>query len=45
VDCTTSDVANGRLFVIKVIILVMQPIGVGKDNRRLGGKRLYNIPR
>jgi len=23
----------------------MQPIGFGKDNHRLGGRRLYNIPK
>lgn len=44
-NCTTSDVPNGRLFVIKVIFLGMQPIGFGKDNQRLGGRRLYNIPK
>lgn len=44
VDCTTSDVANTGLFVIKVIIPGMQPIGFGMDNQRLEGRRLYNVP-
>ncbi len=45
VDCTTSDVANTGLYVIKVIIPGMQPIGFGMHNQRLGGRRLYHVPK
>ncbi len=44
VDCTTSDVANTGLYVIKVIIPGMHPIGFGVRNQRLGGRRLYHVP-
>jgi ribosomal protein S12 methylthiotransferase accessory factor len=45
VDCTSSDVANTGLYVVKVIIPGMHPIGFGVHNQRLGGRRLYNVPK
>lgn len=43
-DCTTSDVVNTGLYIIKMIIPGMHPIGFGIRNQRLGGKRLYHVP-
>jgi ribosomal protein S12 methylthiotransferase accessory factor len=44
VDCTSVDVANTGLYVVKMIIPGMQPIDFGMRNQRLGGKRLYTVP-
>jgi ribosomal protein S12 methylthiotransferase accessory factor len=45
VDCTTSDVSNTGVYVVKVIIPGMQPIGFGMVNQRYGGRRLYDVPK
>ncbi len=44
VECTSVDVANTGLYVVKMIIPGMQPIDFGMRNQRLGGKRLYTVP-
>ncbi|MGH7801227.1 MAG: TOMM precursor leader peptide-binding protein [Thermodesulfobacteriota bacterium] len=44
VDCTSVDIVNTGLYVVKIIIPGMQPIGFGMRNQKLGGRRLYNVP-
>jgi len=44
VDCTSVDIVNTGLYVVKMIIPGMQPIGFGMRNQKLGGRRLYNVP-
>ena len=44
VDITTPDISEVGFFVVKVVISHMQPITGDYNYRRLGGRRLYEMP-
>jgi ribosomal protein S12 methylthiotransferase accessory factor len=44
-ELTTSDISDLGLSVFRVIITEFQPIHFGYDEPRLGGKRLFQLPR
>jgi ribosomal protein S12 methylthiotransferase accessory factor len=44
-DLTTSDISQFGLSVVRVVIPGFQPIDFGHNERRLGGKRLFEVPR
>jgi ribosomal protein S12 methylthiotransferase accessory factor len=43
-NLTPPDMADLRLYTVRVIIPGYQPIDFGWNERRLGGKRLYRLP-
>jgi ribosomal protein S12 methylthiotransferase accessory factor len=43
VDITPRDIARYRLFVVRAIVPGLQPLALG-TRRRLGGRRLYEVP-
>lgn len=45
VDLTISDIASLGLSVARVIITEFQPMHFGFNERRLGGKRLFELPK
>lgn len=45
VDLTTPDVAQFGLRVVRMIATGLQPIHFGFGEERLGGRRLYEVPR
>jgi ribosomal protein S12 methylthiotransferase accessory factor len=44
-DLTTPDLADFKIRVVRTIATGLQPIHFGNGHERLGGKRLYEVPR
>jgi ribosomal protein S12 methylthiotransferase accessory factor len=44
-DLTTSDIAELGLHAVRIVIPGMHPLHMGHQNRCLGGRRLYDVPR
>jgi ribosomal protein S12 methylthiotransferase accessory factor len=45
VDLTTDDVAPYGIRVVRTIATGLQPIHFGHGEERLGGRRLFEVPR
>jgi ribosomal protein S12 methylthiotransferase accessory factor len=44
-DLTTPDIATLGLSVVRILVPGMHPLFMGHQNRALGGRRLYEIPK
>src|SRR5262249_44466780 len=44
VDVTTPDLDDYPIRVVRALVTQVQPIHFGHANRRLGGRRLYELP-
>jgi ribosomal protein S12 methylthiotransferase accessory factor len=45
VELTTSDVAEYGIHVVRVIVSGLQPVHFGYEQERLGGERLFTLPK